>query len=378
MSTLKQYAAPVYDPKSFIDHHQYSNIQLTISDCLFYETLLMMLRGESVKFSKQQAKKKRIEEEELRKQITKAQKRFDESKSESDLESLELIKSQLETLRQPMIEGLIMRSRVSWYEHGEKNSKYFLSLEKRNGQSKSIQYIKEGDRIITQTKNILSVFSKKLEDKYRKESNNNIDEEMITNNITNTLTPNEVEILDAEITLEELTIALHTMKKGKTPGSNGFPAEFFRTFWAEIGPFLHRAFIASLTQDQCLPSHREGIIKMIPKHGRSPHTMKGWRPITLLNVDYKIVSTAIANRFKSVIDKLISPSQTAYICGRYIGENTRLLFDIIALVKEKKMEALILAADFEAAFESVSWDYLRSVLKNVKFGNNFLKMIDLL
>ena len=192
------------------------------------------------------------------------------------------------------------------------------------------------------------------------------------------MAPVDTERLESEISLDELTRAVHTMKKGKTPGSNGFPAEFFKVFWLELGPFLHRAFAASLLQNQRLPSHREGIVKMIPKLGKSPHTLKGWRPITLLNVDYKIVSAAIANRFKSVLDKIISPSQTAYISGRYIGENTRLLFDIISLAKHRNSRGAILAADFEAAFESVSWDYLRSTMTSLGFGKNFLKIIDLM
>lgn len=104
--------------------------------------------------------------------------------------------------------------------------------------------------------------------------------------------------------------------------------------------------------------------------------MKGWRPITLLNVDYKIISSAVANRFKTVINKIISPSQTAYISGRYIGENTRLIFDTIALTAEKKIPGMILAADFEAAFESVAWDYLRTALHKFNFGYYFRKVVN--
>ena len=149
-------------------------------------------------------------------------------------------------------------------------------------------------------------------------------------------------------------------------------------FWTELAPFLHRAFKASLNQNQNFPSHREGVIKLIPKQGKPPHKMKSWRPITLLNVDYKIVSCAIANRLKSVIDGIISPCQTAYISGRYMGENTRLLFDTIALTRDKKIDGMIVAADFEAAFESISWEFLRSVMSRLNFGSKFLQMINLL
>ena len=101
-----------------------------------------------------------------------------------------------------------------------------------------------------------------------------------------------------------------------------------------------------------------------PKTGKPCHSLKGWRPISLLNVDYKIISTAIANRFKEVIDRIIHPSQSAYIKGRYIGENTRLVYDIISHVNQNNKPGLILAADFEAAFETVSWQYMRAVQRD--------------
>ena len=166
------------------------------------------------------------------------------------------------------------------------------------------------------------------------------------------------------------------MKKGKTPGSNGFPVEFFRCFWLEIGPFLHRAITTTFEGEVGLPSHREGIITLIPKKGKSPHTYKGWRPITLLNTDYKIVSTAISNRLKTVMTQLINPAQTAYTSGRYIGENTRLVYDVIHWTKKNKKPGMILTADFEAAFESVAWNYLRIVIDELNFGQNLKYMIN--
>ena len=112
--------------------------------------------------------------------------------------------------------------------------------------------------------------------------------------------------------------------------------------------------------------------------GKSPHTYKGWRPITLPNADYKIVSTVISNRLKSVMSKIINPAQTAYKSGRYIGENTRLVHDIIHWTKNNNKKGIILAADFEAAFESVAWNYLRLVIHKLNFGPNLKKMIDYL
>ena len=168
------------------------------------------------------------------------------------------------------------------------------------------------------------------------------------------------------------------MKKGKTPGSNRFSVDFFRSFWKPIGILLYRAFQHCYSEGTILPTHRESIITLIPKSGKPSYSLKGWRPISLLNVDYKIISTAIGNRFKEVIDKIINPSKTAYIKGRFIGENSRLLYDVISHVNEKKMSGLILAADFEAASETVSWSYIRTVLKEMNFGSYFRNMINIM
>ena len=125
-------------------------------------------------------------------------------------------------------------------------------------------------------------------------------------------------------------------------------------------------------------SHREGIITLIPKPGKPSSDVKGWRPISLLNVDFKIISSAIAERLKSVMDILISPQQSAYLKGRYIGENSRLVYDIIESLNNDRRNGLIVAADFEAAFESVSWNYLMCTLDAFNFGPYMTNLIKLM
>ena len=379
-NTIQQYAIPVYDNGTFSDYSNYPNLQLTISECLFYETLIMVIRGESVKYSKQKARRLRELEKNADNTILEAQNKFDITKAEHDAINLDNTKNELEEIRRPKIEGLIIRSRAAWHQWGEKNSNYFLSLEKRNYSRKSIQYLEDGNRKITQTDKILDRFTQNMQSKYTSTApiGNEQDTFFVSANVTCKLNATDKTRLDQALTLQDLTSALRFMKKGKSPGSNGFPVEFFRTFWSEIGPFLHRAFVASLTLDLELPTHREGIITLIPKQNRPLNSLKGWRPITLLNVDYKIISAAIASRFQSVMEQLISNAQTAYIPGRYIGENTRLVFDTLTFVKDRKMPSMILTADFEAAYESVSWSYLKLVMEKMNFGQNFMKMVDAL
>jgi hypothetical protein len=79
----------------------------------------------------------------------------------------------------------------------------------------------------------------------------------------------------------------------------------------------------------------------------------------------------IANRIKKVLPTLINNDQTGFIAGRYIGENIRLLFDIMEYAEENDIPGLFLLIDFEKAFDSISWNFLNNILKIFNFGNLF-------
>ena len=117
-------------------------------------------------------------------------------------------------------------------------------------------------------------------------------------------------------------------------------------------------------------TQRQGIITCIPKENKSRSFLKNWRPITLLNIVYKIASGSIANRLKTVLHKIISKEQTGFLKGRFIGENTRLLYDIMHYLDENDLSGLLLLIDFEKAFDSISWQFLQKTLDLFNFGQS--------
>ncbi len=86
---------------------------------------------------------------------------------------------------------------------------------------------------------------------------------------------------------------------------------------------------------------------MLPKKDKSCHLLKNWRPISLLNTDYKIIAKLLANRLKTVLPRLINNDQTGYLKNRYIGENIRLLQDISFFTEQTNTNAFFLTIDFE-------------------------------
>ena len=105
--------------------------------------------------------------------------------------------------------------------------------------------------------------------------------------------------------------------------------------------------------------------------------MKNYRPISLLNCIYKIASGAIANRIKTTLHKIIHQDQTGFISGRYLGENTRLVYDIMHCAEQYNLKGLLLLIDFEKAFDSISWSFINKVLSYFGFGKSIISWVNL-
>ncbi|WP_419584616.1 RNA-directed DNA polymerase, partial [Thiolapillus sp.] len=102
---------------------------------------------------------------------------------------------------------------------------------------------------------------------------------------------------------------------------------------------------------------------------------KNWRPISLLNVVYKIGSACIANRLKVVLPTLINEDQTGFMANRFIGDNIRLIHDLISYLHRTKLPGLLLCLDFEKAFDSVDWNFMFKVLRAFGFGPDICQWI---
>ena len=92
-------------------------------------------------------------------------------------------------------------------------------------------------------------------------------------------------------------------------------------------------------------TQKQGVITCLPKPNKSRHYLQKWRPISLLNVVYKLAASVIANRMKTVLDKLINQNQKGFIAGRFIGENVRLIYDVLFETKNENIPGMILSID---------------------------------
>lgn len=116
-------------------------------------------------------------------------------------------------------------------------------------------------------------------------------------------------------------------------------------------------------------------IAVVPKPDKDIMDCANFRPISLLNIDLKILTKILANRIKPLLSKIISPEQVGFMKGREARDNTIKALILIHWARSSKIEGLLLSTDAEKAFDRVSWDYMMASCSHIGLGNNMLNWI---
>ena len=130
----------------------------------------------------------------------------------------------------------------------------------------------------------------------------------------------DISYLSQNISLEEIETAIKDLSNEKAPVPDGFPIEFYNANISWICKDLHDLYTKAISKGTLGLEINKGIIKLLPKDGDKA-LIKNWRPITLLNVSYKILAKILALRLINILPKFFCATQTSFIKGRYILEN---------------------------------------------------------
>ncbi|CAL1412670.1 unnamed protein product [Linum trigynum] len=167
------------------------------------------------------------------------------------------------------------------------------------------------------------------------------------------------------------------MGKQKAPGLDGFTVLFFRRYWHVIGEEVWMA-ILKILETRVLPEGlNHTLIALIPKT-KKPVSPKEFRPISLCNVLYKIISKVLANRLKTVLDRIISSEQSAFVPGRFITDNVMAAFECFhTMKKSKKRKHGFFAAKIDMAktYDRVECKFLEGVMQRMGFVEGWIKLI---
>ena len=289
----------------------------------------------------------------------------------------EQVLAQLPSFDLTEAEGVQVRSCVKWAEEGE-TSRFFWRLEKKRGTESWISAMRVSHGVVVMDgEGMCESWASFYQDLFTAYPVDLRVQSDLLDCLSFSLSVDDAASCDSSISPNEAHAALLGMAKGKSVGSDGLPMEFYVAFWDLLGEDLVNVFNASLEAGLLPFSQREALIALIFKKGdRLDHT--NWRPISLLNVDYKLCARVLAGRLLKFFAIFVAPHQTCGVPGRYIGENVAFLRDVVELANEYNLPVALLSLDQEKAFDRVDWPFLFATLAKMGFGDNFIRWVRLL
>lgn len=351
-----------------------------LADDIRWEFIKLKVREFSIQYYSKLKEDNRRLERELEKRLISLEVTMQESQEAAEeyhATKRELLQLQLLAARQAML-----RSRSTWLVQGDRPTKFFLNLEKKNFNDKTISSIyNEEGLLLSEQEDILKFEKQYFQTLHSSEGDAHPDLEVTSDPFCSPPPPNSIlddmerGILNEHLTLEELEKAAKMMKNGKSPGCDGIPIEFYKAFWDVVGPLLLASFLHSIQKGILTPNQRRAMVTMIPKKNRDTRHISNWRPISVLNVDYKIFAKSLALRLANIVPKLTHHNQTGFVPSRFIGDGIKNIHSIIDFLNETGRKGLIVSLDFRAAFDSIHHSFLFRVLETYNLGANFLSWI---
>ena len=177
-------------------------------------------------------------------------------------------------------------------------------------------------------------------------------------------------------TPQEIKAVIFELNNQKAPGPDGLPALFYKKYWDIVGTTVIEAIQSFFRSGQLLKEVNNSLIVLISKV-KSPSSVNHFRPISLCNTIYKTISKLIVSRIRPILDKLISPAQSAFIPNKWIAENQLIVHELLHSFKRRKVTRgfIALKIDLQKAYDRVNWKFLQAVLTNFGFHGMFINWV---
>lgn len=342
----------------------------------WWDKLKLIIRDKCVSFSVLKRHRINARRNFLTKQLIRAK----SSLHSGDLlvaSTIKNLETDLASLVSKEAEGAKIRSKAEWIEKGEKPTRYFFRLEQKRADKNSFTSLIDSNGVEKFSQVDLEAI---LVDFYSTLfSKDTLDMQVQTELIDDldfSLNDLERDKCEGVFTKEELLSALQSLPTGKSPGSDGLPTEFYTAFWDSLGDYLVLIFNERFRLGVLTDSQRQALLRLVHKKDAT-NLAKNWRPISLLNTDYKLASKAITERLKSVISSIVHQDQTCSVPGRSIFSNLQLVRDVLDMIDKTNETGILVTLDQEKAFDRVDHEFLMCTLSKFGFGPDFCRWVAL-
>ena len=317
--------------------------------------------------------KQNAENDGLDQKVKDLTKKYESSPTEANKAQLDETLDQQSQIAVIKSHGARIRAKLMDFKEDERSTKFFFAKEKEKGLQTSLSALSLPDGSITEDPNtILEQVHSFYADLYGSNDpvqSQHLDEVMA--HVDQSLTNSESDELNKDVTPEEVLEVVRSLKAEKSPGDDGLPAEVYRHYIQYLLPFMVSLFNKALFFGIQPPSHKRAVVKLLYKKGDAK-SLKNWRPISLLNTDYKILSKILNNRLKPFLSKLVPMEQKCGVDGRNISDAIK----NIVHYKDGllKQGGYLVALDQSKAFDRVSHHFLTTLLTKMGIKGFFLNL----
>ena len=228
----------------------------------------------------------------------------------------------------------------------------------------------ENGHTVTKQADIMNVQKDFFSNLYKKKINSDEMEEKIDTFMRNTVTPTisvtQKDKCEGVVVETELLSALKQMKNGSAPGCDGITVEFLKMFWTRISKLLTLSFNSAFENGNLSSLQRKAVITLIHiGKDLARDNLKNWRPISLINSDYKLLAKCLALRSGDVVNSIVNADQVGYIKGRRVSTLLRLIDDVTEQLNVRQRPGLLLTIDYCQAFDRISKDFIVQTFKKI-------------
>jgi hypothetical protein len=217
------------------------------------------------------------------------------------------------------------RSRATWLSERDWNTRFFHGRASQRRRRNKILGLKDEERVWREDKaEVAALIMQNFNNIFRTSLPENIEEAVA--HVPNLISQEMNDTLISDFTAKEVELALKQMAPLKALGPDGMPPLFFQKYWKVVGPEVTQGVLSCLNLGHILNAINHTFITLIPKV-KTPERITEFRPISLCNVTYKLISKVIANRLKCILSSIISKAQSVFVPGRLITNNVLVAFE---------------------------------------------------
>ena len=361
-----------------IDFFLETNQSDDTSPTLLWETLKAFIRGKIFSYTAHLNRCRRTRHKELEDALANLDTQHPTNQSPDLYKERLKLQTELDLLSTREAEQLLLQSRGTFYESGDRAGRLLAQqLKSRNASNQIAQIRNDTGMITSDPGDIFREFYSQLYSSESPDDGAHLSQFFAKLDMPR-ISLEDRQLLDSPLQLSEITAAIRSMHNGKSPGPDGFPVEFYKTFLDKLAPLMLDMFQQSHQQGALPHTLTQASISLILKKGKAPLSCSSFRPISLLPVDVKVLAKVFALRLESVVPSIISEDQTGFIRQQHSFTNIRRLLNIIHTPPSPSDPEVVISLDAEKAFDRVEWTHLFSTLGRFGFGNSFISWIRLL